>query len=75
MIKYICFGGLVVSKFDRQRHYITALEVCCLYGVNPKYCIFGEKIEAYDKGFINKLIELRPRRDGNYTLKNTGEHI
>lgn len=75
MIKYICFGGLVVSKFDRQGHYITALEVCRLYGVNPKDCIFGEKIEAYDKGFINKLIELRPRSDGNYTLKNTGEHI
>lgn len=67
MIKYVVLPGDVQSKNDGQIHYIGAGQLMRLYNVDPRECVvhrFGDHwFPEYDK-----LIQLSPRYDGNYTL-------
>ena len=67
MKKYIVCGGEVISKNDEDRHYIYPIEVCELYGLDPKECFLlrnGTVKEFY--GLPKALPVLRPRSDGDY---------
>jgi hypothetical protein len=72
--KYAVYPGEVESKSDGQLHYITAGELCMLYGVRRDECVIVMPryySHPYYKAFLeraSKLIALRPRYDGNYTL-------
>lgn len=71
MKKYLVIGGNVQSKSDGQMHYITAVQLCNLYKVNPDECVMRESIDYYNGNRINsfdKLKILQPRYDGNYRL-------
>ena len=69
--KYIVRGGYVRSKNDKQSHFVSASNVAQLYRVKHDECVFplssqydSELCERYQ----NKLISLRPRNDGKYSL-------
>lgn len=70
MIKYIVFPGYIDSSNDKQTHYISSNELMLLYKVRPEECIvFNPKDKTHKmKQFIDGLIELRPRYDGEYSL-------
>ncbi|HBD93002.1 MAG TPA: hypothetical protein DC057_02390 [Spirochaetia bacterium] len=69
MKKYIIHPGYIVSKTDRQRHYIGVAQLIHLYRVNPKECIANA--DDFYKGYNQAdYIHLYPRFDGDYTIKN-----
>lgn len=37
--KYVVVGGRVRSRTDKETHFVPAMELCHLYGVDPKACI------------------------------------
>jgi hypothetical protein len=64
--------GTVVSANDGDRHYVGARELMRLYDVPPEDCIVENGVGRAPgvSSFIeSKLIKLRPRYDGNYTMK------
>ena len=67
--KYLCIAGEVISKYDGQKHFISAYRLADLYGVDRRECIYtnenSEKLLGRD---VSNFIQLRPRFDGNYTL-------
>ncbi len=74
-MKYSVHPDFVVSKTDRDVHYITAKHLMHLYQVDPRECVVID--DASDRrSYANlmrlaeedKLIPLRPRFDGNYAL-------
>lgn len=72
VLKYLVFGGYVISINDGDKHWVTPEQVIKLYKVNPKECrmIKQEKdLFGFNKKYYN-LIELRPRDDGNYDINN-----
>jgi hypothetical protein len=64
MIKYCMHGGWVKSRHDGDQHYVSAVRLIRLYGLDPKECVVSIKqfMERED------LIHLHPRYDGNYRL-------
>ena len=77
MIKYAVCPGRVISKTDRQVHYVTAPQLMRLYGLNPEECLvfdteayFGdessEKMRGYTEDFLNSLEWFTPSYEGNY---------
>lgn len=73
MTKYILYPGFVVSKHDRERHYVGAQQLARLFGVDMRECITAEPSARFSSEFLDKLIPLRPRPSGNYTLKAEDE--
>ncbi len=71
-MKYLVFPGYVTSQNDGQSHYVSATDLMQLYGVDPKKCrINPPRITNLGA----RLIELRPRADGKYSLsKAADEH-
>lgn len=66
--KYILYGCNVQSKNDRQWHYISAMQLCKLYGLNPEDCFFyNDRIGKRMVGYPDLPI-LYPRSDGDYRL-------
>lgn len=69
MKKYKVLGGCIESKNDGDTHYISAMKLCLLYGVNPSECYL---VDAHQRSELRRLpddlIELRPRYDGHYFL-------
>lgn len=71
MKKYKVVGGYVESQNDGDSHYVSALQLCLLYGVNPSEChlVNLHKQATFRRLYSgNDLIELHPRRDGHYFL-------
>ena len=69
--KYICYGGYVLSKKDKDMHYISAKRIAELYGVSPRDCLMIDDYNREEKtrGLnVSDRIELYPRYDGNYKL-------
>jgi hypothetical protein len=72
---YLLCPGHVISKRDGQLHYVGAMRLALLYGVDWTMCEIDnvpdwwpasmrQQFEERTKG----LIKLAPRCDGNYTL-------
>lgn len=65
-----------MSRFDRQRHYISPFQVAELFGVNPRECIFVSESTDVDVYGVPRglkeddFIVLTPKRDGNYNLES-----
>ncbi|MBL7141786.1 hypothetical protein ISS21_01675 [Patescibacteria group bacterium] len=65
--RYICFGGRVISRHDRDIHFVSAYRVAELYGLNPNECYFANEEEpATYYGLPKDLPKFFPRGDGNY---------
>lgn len=62
--KYLLHPGNVISKEDGDKHYISPLKLCDLYGVHPDECLIVSDRTKNDDSFIH----LHPRHDGNYEL-------
>jgi len=73
--KYIICPGYVISKTDGQHHYIGAMRLIRLYGVDPRDCFIYEPAPWWpnyyyvDSGkYLAGVRRLGPRYDGNYDL-------
>lgn len=65
--KRIVIGDWVHSKKDFDRHYINALELCRLYGFDPKECIIAETDSPESLlGLSSTLPRFTVRFDGDY---------
>ena len=67
MKKYVVIPDEVMSKNDRQIHYVGAGQLMWLYGVHPNEC-YVVRNEGDARGLPRGLKVLRPRYDGNYQL-------
>lgn len=74
-IRYLLLPGMVKSKNDGQHHYVGAMRLARLYGVNPAECEIYEPAPwwpgssyRHDQKLHKGLIRLTVRHDGNYTL-------
>jgi len=68
--KYILHPGYIHSINDGDRHYISAPKLAELYNVSLEECYIIHPNEKVGIGSLTgkKLIDLYPRRDGNYKL-------
>lgn len=68
--KYAVYPGWCRDRSGNNEYYISFPELCKLYHVDPEECAMV--IEPPSSHFTNPdvegLIELRPRKDGNYDL-------
>ena len=73
--KYALIPGYVESKSDGQDHYISARQLCRLYGVNRNEClVIDYKNPGTFRGLnIDNYIQLPPRYDGDYKLPTKKE--
>jgi hypothetical protein len=69
-MKYLVCPGIVISKSDGDKHYISASDLIRLYKVNPLECKIVNSRESSAGLDWSKYIILRPRTDGNYDLIN-----
>jgi len=69
MKKYLLISGIINSKHDGDEHLITAHQLCKLYKLPPRECIFADKEDNLLSIDMDNLIILRPRFDGNYNLE------
>ena len=74
-VKYAVYAGYTTSKTDGQDHFVSAKQLMFLYGVRQDECLIvphhrtGHPSEyAHLDERAAKLIALRPRFDGDYTL-------
>lgn len=67
--KYLVIPGIVTSKFDGEQHYIDSYRLTRLYGVKTEECVFAHHLgPGTDPVWLESLIQLTPRQDGNYKL-------
>ena len=67
MKKYILHPGVVKSKFDGDEHYISALKLAELYGVDFNDCYADVPNTGNLLGVDQtNLIDLFPRYNGDY---------
>lgn len=64
-LKYILRPGKMLSKHDRQVHYISAEQLASLYQVDPAECVTIHPGEKIPPRFMHLEI-LAPRYDGKY---------
>ena len=74
-MKYAVFPDYVKSKSDGDEHYITGDMLIHLYDVDPNECVVIDdrnnqriRVELMRLAEEDKLIQLRPRYDGNYIV-------
>lgn len=65
-IKYVLYPGVVTSKYDGQRHFISAATLMRLYRVRPEECLIYDANEPKEK--YQDLIPLSPKYNGNYEI-------
>lgn len=71
-VRLVVHGGTVVSNFDRQKHYITPMDVARLYNLP-----IDLRVTFYPSGMHEFLgyrdqptdIHLHPRNNGKYDLE------
>lgn len=67
--RYVVIPGIVISEFDGAYHYIEAVDLARLYGVDFKQCyVIDIDNPATFYGVDDGLIVLTPRSDGQYYL-------
>jgi hypothetical protein len=71
--KYLIIPGYVISKSDGDRHYVSGMELIRLYGVDRDECVivpygWPKRRGGMSEQYINSLIHLEPRLDGDYSL-------
>lgn len=73
--KFVLCPGMVTSKTDGDMHYIGAMQLARLYGVNACECEIYEPAPWWPPSYYQMaeerhkgLIRLDPRYDGNYSL-------
>jgi len=66
MFRFLIMPGHVRSISDEDIHYISAQELIKLYRVDPKKCLIWN--QDMGENISDKLIKLRPRKDGKYFL-------
>jgi len=68
--QYLVYPGFVISKTDKDKHYIDFKELCRLYRVHHSLCINYNNLMLVDKQRVQNLglIELRPDYHGNYII-------
>jgi hypothetical protein len=65
MKKYLVDPGWVTSVTDGDRHYIGAVALMRLYGVDPRECVIADRLQSRKN---TELIRLTPRSSGNYVV-------
>jgi hypothetical protein len=68
MIKYILYPGVVISRTDGQKYYISASRLAELYRVSMDECVVYDDVWCLGIRNKHKLIKLFPRYDGHYCL-------
>lgn len=63
-VKYVVHPGFVISKQDKDTHYVGYNTLVALYGVDPRNCELYNPVVNYTSEYLH----LYPRFDGNYTL-------
>lgn len=69
MIRYVVYGGYVISKHDAQEHYVGPTEVARLYGVNPSECIMARTVSETIGYKHDRYVWLGPDSSGRYELE------
>lgn len=68
---YVLFPGKIVSKIDHDLHYVSAVQLARLYGIDFSQCkvVYADRNGSV-KGYRKQPgdVELRPREDGDYRL-------
>jgi hypothetical protein len=67
MKRYVIHPGMVISRNDGQRHWISAEQLMRLYNVRPRECIIGSALGMRDH---DGLVHLYPRSKGDYWDEN-----
>lgn len=65
-IKYVIHPGFVLSKQDKDTHYIGYSQLIALYGVDPRNCELYSPMFNYGSEYVH----LHPRFDGNYATSS-----
>lgn len=71
MKKYVCIGAEVISKSDKQHHWISAHKLPGLYGVDRRECYFIHDEKEVDHSGLHHsrdLIILLPDYYGDYEV-------
>lgn len=74
MKKYALYPGRVISQTDGDKHFIDGPTLASLYGVSMRECMIVTTRMQYELGQkhllekAEKLIPLRPRVDGRYSV-------
>lgn len=59
-LKYVICPGTVISKTDGQRHYVGAMQLMRLYGVDQRECEIHEPAPWWPRSYY-KIAEERQR--------------
>ena len=75
MKKYIVYGGYVMSRTDRQIHYVNAYTTMRLYGLKEKECILVDRnnLDKLRGLKTSQFIQLRPDYTGKYQLSKNAD--
>ncbi len=70
LVCYALRPGTMISKHDKQVHYINAEQLARLYGVDYRKCVVidATREETYLGRDLSKYVMLWPRYDGDYSL-------
>ena len=70
--RFIVCPGVVVSRYDKERHFISAARLMELHHVSSKQCIIINRGRHQDSDLrgldTSEMVRLFPRRDGRYKL-------
>lgn len=75
---YALYPQKILSRTDGDTHFIDERTLCMLYGVRIEHCLVvrTEDFSRPDKRELieraGKLIQLKPRYDGKYTIPDKG---
>jgi len=64
--KYAVYPGPVVSQNDGQTHMVSFIELCRLYGVNPRECVDMTNPKSHLGRDVSRLKPLRVSSSGDY---------
>lgn len=64
-MRYVLHPGYVISKHDRQKHFISCTRLAKLYGVNIRQCIHIDKTGHREQ---EGDVHLWPDYHGNYKI-------
>ena len=76
MKRYLVYGGHVTSKFDKQRHYVSPVNVAILFKVSPSECIYVTPYTHVNELGVPRglkkedFIVLHPKQNGDYSLRS-----
>lgn len=65
---FVLCPAYVISKNDKQRHFIGEEQLCQLYGVPRSLCVLIESRDHLLFDTPEELYHLRPRYNGDYSL-------